>query len=91
MEEERRRKMMKLSDAQSTSPSTAPTTEHSDMYLILPNFAEIHKAEINDILAKEKIKLCSDMHFAKTFKNVNFKIAFENSSNIKKLVTRTKI
>ena len=67
------------------------STEPSDMYLILPSFAEIHKAEINDILAKEKIKLCRDMNFAKTLKNVNFKIAFENSSNIKKLVTRTKI
>ena len=36
---------MKLSTAQSTNPSIAPTIEPTEMYLILPSFAEIYKAE----------------------------------------------
>ena len=58
MGEERRRKKMKLNAAlkafiyQSTNPRSAPTMEPTDMYLILPSYAEIIKAEINNILAK---------------------------------------
>ena len=33
--------------------SPVPSTETPDMYLILPNFADIHKAEINEILDTE--------------------------------------
>ena len=51
----------------------------------------VFKAEINDILANEKIKLCSKKQFTKIFQNVNFRIAIANSRNIKKMVIRKKI
>ena len=73
------------------NPSAVSSTEPTDMYLILLSYAETFKAEINDILANEKIKLCSNQKFTKILQNVNFRIAFANSRNIKKMVIRTKI
>ena len=61
------------------------------MYLILPSYPEKHQAEVNKIIAREKSKLCSNSHFRTIFENVNFKIAFSNSRNMKKMLVRTKL
>ena len=64
----------------------------SDMYLVLPSYAEPHKKAIKNILAAEKAKICNNNNQLKTcFENIEFKIAFANSKNIKHLIVRTKI
>ena len=62
--------------------------EPSDVYLI-PH-VEPYKQEIKNIVKAEKAKLCSNNLFKTCFENVDFKIAFSNSKNIKQLVVRTK-
>ena len=63
----------------------------SDMYLLLPTYAEPHKKAIKNILAAEKAKICYNNKQLKTyFENIEFKIAFANSKSIKQLVVRTK-
>ena len=65
--------------------------EPSDVYLVFPNNAEPYKQDIKNIVKAEKAKLCSNNRFKKCFENVDFKIAFANSKNIKQMVVRTKI
>ena len=80
MEECRRRKISAVLSAETT-----------DMFLILPSYAELHKAEIKNILAIEKAKLCNTLQFKNIFQHVNFRIFFAKSRNIKKIIARTKI
>ena len=63
----------------------------SDMYLVLPSYTEPHKNTIKKLIAEEKEKLCSNSLFKQLFANIDFKIAFSNSNNIKKLIVRTKV
>ena len=63
----------------------------SDMYLVLPSYTEPHKKTIKKLIAEEKEKLCSNSLFKQLFANIDFKIAFFNSKNIKKLIVRTKV
>jgi len=63
----------------------------SDMYLVLPSYTEPHSKAINKLIAEEKEKLCSNSLFKQLFANIDFKIAFSNSKNIKKLIVRTKV
>ena len=63
----------------------------SNMYLVLPSYTEPQKAAITKIIAEEKQKLCSIKPFKQLFANTDFKIAFSNSNNIKKLIVRTKV
>ena len=63
----------------------------SDMYLVLPSYTEPHKNTIKKLIAEEKEKLCSNSLFKQLFANIDFKIAFSNSKNIKKLIVRTKV
>ena len=46
---------------------------------------------INKLIADEKAKLCSNSLFKQVFANIDFRIAFANSKNIKKLIVRTKV
>ena len=43
------------------------------------------------IIEQEKRKLCSSNFYRNIFENVDFKLAFSNSSSIKKLIVRTKL
>ena len=63
----------------------------SNMYLVLPSYTEPHKKAIKKLIAEEKEKLCSNSLFKQLFANIDFKIAFSNSKNIKKLIVRTKV
>ena len=63
----------------------------SSMYLVFPNSAELRKIAIKKILDAEKAKLCTNSQLKKCFDNIEFKIAFANSKNIKQLIVRTKI
>ena len=47
--------------------SAVPSTEATDMYLVLPSCNEQYKAEIKKIIAKEKSKLCGKSFFKKDF------------------------
>ena len=66
-------------------------TEAKTIYLVMPSYAEQHKHQIAAILEKEKKNLCRSKTFEKVFSNINFKIAFANSKNIKQMIVRTKI
>ena len=66
-------------------------TEAKTIYLVMPCYAEQHKHQIAAILEKEKKNLCRSKTFEKVFSNINFKIAFANSKNIKQMIVRTKI
>ena len=55
----------------------------SNMYLVLPSYTEPHKKAIKKLIAEEKEKLCSNSLFKQLFANIDFKIAFSNSNNIK--------
>ena len=63
----------------------------SNMYLVLPSYTEPHNKAIKKLIADEKEKLCSNSLFKHLFANIDFKIAFANSKNIKKLIVRTKV
>jgi len=63
----------------------------SNMYLVLPSYTEPQKTAIKKLIAEEKEKLCSNSLFKQLFANIDFKIAFSNSKNIKKLIVRTKV
>ena len=63
--------------------------EPSDVYLVLPSYAEPPKQDIKNIVKAEKAKLCSNNLFKKYFENIDFKIAFANSKNIKQILVRT--
>ena len=63
----------------------------SNMYLVLPSYTEPQKNAIKKIIAEEKEKLCSIKMFKQLFANTEFKLAFSNSNNIKKLIVRTKV
>ena len=63
----------------------------SNMYLVLPSYTEPQSEAIKKIIADEKTKLCSNSLFKQLFANIDFKIAFANSKNIKKLIVRTKM
>ena len=63
----------------------------SNMYLVLPSYTEPQNKAINKIIADEKAKLCSNSLFKQVFANIDFRIAFANSKNIKKLIVRTKV
>ena len=65
--------------------------EPSSTYLVLPSYAEPQKQTIKKIVADKKAKLCSNSLFKQAFANIDFKIAFANSKNIKKLIVRTKV
>ena len=52
---------------------------------------KLHKAAIKKILNAEKAKLCTNKSLKKFFDNIEFKLAFANSKNIKQLIVRTKI
>ena len=64
--------------------------EPSDVYWILPSYAEPFKNDIKKIVEKEKPKLCNKQ-FRTCFENVEFKLAFANSRNVKQIVIRTKL
>ena len=64
---------------------------NSDVFLILPSYAEKNSSEIKQIIANEKLKLCKSNFYNEIFRNVNIKIAYSNSKNIKKLIVRTKL
>ena len=68
-----------------------PNDETSSVYLILPSYAEKHKAEIKMIIAHKKTQLCCNKFYYDIFNNVEFNIAFANSRNIKKMIVRTKL
>ena len=57
--------------------------EPSSMYLVLPSYTEPQKNTIKKLIADEKAKLCSNSLFKHLFANIDFKIAFANSKNIK--------
>ena len=63
----------------------------SNMYLVLPSYTEPQSKAIKKLIADEKTKLCSNSLFKHLFANIDFKIAFANSKNIKKLIVRTKV
>ena len=63
----------------------------SNMYLVLPSYTEPQSKAINKLIADEKAKLCSNSLFKQVFANIDFRIAFANSKNIKKLIVRTKV
>ena len=63
----------------------------SNMYLVLPSYTEPQSKAIKKLIADEKTKLCSNSLFKHLFANTDFKIAFANSKNIKKLIVRTKV
>ena len=63
----------------------------SNMYLVLPSYTEPQSKAIKKLIADEKTKLCSNSLFKQLFANIDFKIAFANSKNIKKLIVRTKV
>ena len=71
--------------------SAVPRDENSSVYLILPSYAEKHKKEIKQIIATEKLKVCSNKFYDEIFKNVEFNIAYSNRRNVKKLIVRTKL
>ena len=54
------------------------------MYLVLPSYTEPQSDTIKKLIADEKAKLCSNSLFKQLFANIDFKIAFANSKNIKK-------
>ena len=64
---------------------------NSDVFLVLPSYAEKHSREIKQIITNEKLKLCKSNYYNEIFENVNIKIAYSNSKNIKKLIVRTKL
>ena len=66
-------------------------TEAKTIYLVMPSYAEQHKHQITAILEKEKKQLCRSKTFEKVFSNINFKLAFANSKNIKQMIVRTKL
>ena len=74
-----------------TKRSDVPNNELSSVYLILPSYAEKHKAEIKQIIANKKTKLCCNKFYFDIFNNVEFNIAYTNSRNIKKMIVRTKL
>ena len=61
------------------------------MYLVLPSYTEPQSEAIKKLIADEKTKLCSNSLFKQLFANIDFRIAFANSKNIKKLIVRTKV
>ena len=65
--------------------------ESRNVFLILPSYAEKHSKEIKQIIASEKCKLCSNKYYNDIFSNVDINIAYSNSTNIKKLIVRTKL
>ena len=65
--------------------------ETRTIYLVMPSYAEQHKHQMIEILEKEKKTLCRSKTFDKVFTNINFKIAFANSKNIKQMIVRTKL
>ena len=71
--------------------SSLTSSEPSDLYWVLPSYLEPFKKDIKNIIEKEKAKLCSNKQFKKCFENVEFKLAFANSRNIKQMVVRTKL
>ena len=74
--------------------SAVPSDENNEsrsVYLILPSYAEKHSKEIKQVIATEKLKLCSNNFYNEIFKNVDINIAYSNSRNIKKLIVRTKL
>ena len=58
---------------------------------VMPSYAEPFKNQIMQILAKEKRNLCKSKTFEKVFVNINVKLAFANSKNIKQMIVRTKV
>ena len=66
--------------------SAVPNDDFStniDVFLILPCCAEKNSSEIKQIIANEKLKLCKSNFYNEIFRNVNIKIAYSNSKNIK--------
>ena len=63
----------------------------SNMYLVLPSYTEPQSEAIKKLIADEKTKLCSNSLFKHVFANIDFRIAFANSKNIKKLILSTKV
>ena len=66
--------------------SAVSSTETTSLYLILPSYTEQFQAEIKEIIARVKSKLCNNSYFKKIFESVEFKIAFSNSRNLKKMI-----
>ena len=64
---------------------------NSDVFLILPSYAEKYSSEIKQIIANEKLKLCRSNFYNEIFRKVDIKIAYSNSKNFKKLILRTKL
>ena len=70
--------------------SSLTSREPSDLYWLLPSYAEAFKKDVKNIIENEKAKLCNKQ-FKICFENVEFKLAFANSRNIKQMVVRTKL
>ena len=64
-------------------PDDDDFSKNSDVFLILPSFAEKHSSKIKQIIANEKLKLCRNYFYNEVFKKVDIKIAHSNSKNIK--------
>ena len=86
---------MAKEDMEEKGRGRAMKAEESDeprtIYWVMPSYAEPFKNQIMQILAKEKINLCKSKTFEKVFVNINFKLAFANSKNIKQMIVRTKV
>ena len=65
--------------------------EPSDLYWVLPSYAEPYKKDLKHFIETKKAKLCNNILIKTCFENVEFKIAFANSRNIKQMVVRTKL
>ena len=76
---------------QGRSMKAEESDEPRTIYWVMPSYAEPFKNQIMQILAKEKINLCKSKTFENVFVNINFKLAFANSKNIKQLIVRTKV
>ena len=59
--------------------------------LIVPGSLLSFKNEINFLFEKEFATLCKKPRFEKIFKNVKIKPVFQNRSNVKKLIVKSKI
>ena len=62
----------------------------SNMYLVLPSYTEPQKNTIKKLIADKKAKLCSNSLFKHVFASIDFRIAFANSKNIKKIDSENK-
>ena len=86
-----KQKMVKKTPLNPKKRNAVSLKESSSIYLILPSYAERHKAKIKEIISQEKAKLCCNKYYNNIFSNVEFNIAYSNSGNLKNILVRTKL